>query len=61
MHVKMKSLLFLPTFIFMATVEANLAVKARESPVGLYSEVRDLVLPGSALEPKPQAVVSLPI
>jgi hypothetical protein len=49
----MKSLLFFSTAIIMAAVQEKAAIAARESPVGLYSEIRDFVLPGSALEPKP--------
>ena len=49
----MKSLLFFSTAIFMATIPETPASKAGKSPVGLYSEIRDFVLPGSALEPKP--------
>ena len=53
MHVKMKSLLLFFTAVIMAAAQENPANKARESPVGLYSEFNDFVLPGSMLEPKP--------
>jgi hypothetical protein len=55
MHVKMKSLLFFFMPVWMATTQGNPAndLQARKSPVGIYSEIRDLVLPGTMLEAKP--------
>jgi len=49
----MKVLLFFAAAITTAAPQVQPVNETRVSPVGLYSEIPDLILPGSALEPKP--------
>ncbi len=49
----MKVLVFLAAAITTAAPQAQPVNEARVSSVGLYSEIFDLILPGSTLEPKP--------
>ncbi|MCP4846746.1 MAG: hypothetical protein GY899_02225 [Verrucomicrobiaceae bacterium] len=49
----MKRLLFFSAAIVMAYAQENPVNETRESPVGLYREIRNFVLPGSILETKP--------
>lgn len=49
----MKIPLFFVAAITTAAPQVQAVNETRASPVGLYSQIFDLILPGSALEPKP--------